>query len=73
MNDYAKTRDEKRVLDAADRFGNITEEDEDEYAEWEDDSDYEGYSLIMVPNELAPKVSALIAKYDEREAAKAAK
>ena len=34
---------------------------------------YEGYSLIMVPNELASKVSALIAKYDEREAAKAAK
>ena len=34
---------------------------------------YDGYSLIMVPNELAPKVSALIAKYDEREAAQAAK
>ena len=34
----------------------------------------EGYSLIMVPNELAPKVSALIAKFDgEREAAESAK
>lgn len=71
MNDYAKVRDEKRVLYAADSFGNMPEEDED--AEWEDDPAYAGYSLIMVPNELAPKVSALIAKYGEREAAKAAK
>lgn len=71
MNDYAKIRDEKRVLDAADSFGNMTEEEDDE--DWEDDPAYAGYSLIMVPNELAPKVSALIAKYDEREAAKAAK
>ena len=72
MSEHPKIRDEKRVLDAADSFGNMAEEEDDE--DWEDAAACEGYSLIMVPNELASKVSALIAKYDgEREAAKAAK
>ncbi len=63
MNDYAKIRDEKRAPDAPDR----SENDE----EFEDDFEFNGYSLIMVPNELAPEISALIAKfYDEREAAR---
>ena len=67
MNDYAKIRDEKRAPDAADRLENMTEEDEG----FEYYFEFDGYSLIMVPNELAPKISALIAKfYDERETAR---
>ena len=67
--DFPKGADEKRVRDAADRFANITDEDE----EFEYYFGFDGYSLIMVPNELAPEISALIAKfYREREAARTA-
>ena len=69
MSDFSKGADEKRAPDAAGRIKNMAEEDEDE--EFEDDFGFDGYSLIMVPNELAPEISALIAKfYDEREAAR---
>ena len=65
--EFPKGADEKGVPDAADRIKNMAEEDE----EFEDDFGFDGYSLIMVPNELAPEISALIAKfYDEREAAR---
>ena len=70
MSDFPKGADEKRAPDVADRLENMTEEDE----EFEYYFEFEGYSLIMVPNELAPEISALIAKfYDERETAQAAK
>ena len=59
---------ETSVPDAADCRENMDEDDE----EYETDFANVGYSLIMVPNELAPKISALIAKFDdEREAAEA--
>ena len=67
MSDFPKGADEKRAPDAADRLENMAEEDE----EFEDDFGFDGYSLIMVPNELAPEISALIAKfYRERETAR---
>ena len=66
MSEFPKGADEKRALDAADRSENVTDEDD----EFEYDFGFDGYSLIMVPNELAPEISALIAKfYDEGEAA----
>ncbi len=72
MSGFPKGADEKRARDDADRFENTAEEDE--YEEFEDDFEFDGYSLIMVPNELAPEVSALIAKfYDERETAETAR
>ena len=66
MNDHPKLWYETSVPDAADCQENMAEDDEEE------EFANVGYSLIMVPNELAPKISALIAKFDdEREAAEA--
>ena len=68
MNDHPRLWYETRFPDAADCRENMAEDDEEE------DFATVGYSLIMVPNELASEIGALIAKFDnEREAAESAR
>ena len=68
MNVHRKLWYETSVPDAADCRENMAEDDE----EWEFAN--VGCSLIMLPNELASEVGALIAKFDdERETAESAR